>query len=222
MEFDGGKRISSQVALLAPNTSRTRLIARDSDLIILDIPAHSADFRRLSPVFNGQALVFPSLDAVEPLARHFGELFSGTASLPLVEELYSETIAGLNPREQSVSPLDDRIERVLSLVQSRPMDQLSLETLAECACLSPSRLRHLFKAEMGFTLTQYVRWTSVWNAVDSWSRDRTLTEVATSSGFFDLPHFSRAFVEAFGLSPTDVFRPGNVRLVHLPRSLGSS
>ena len=40
-----------------------------------------------------------------------------------------------------------------------------------------------------------------------------LVEVSEAAGFHDLAHLNRAFNEVFGLNPSTVFDPGQVRLV---------
>ncbi|MFX6645104.1 helix-turn-helix domain-containing protein, partial [Acinetobacter baumannii] len=80
--------------------------------------------------------------------------------------------------------------------------------------LSPSRLRSLFKQEVGFTIQQYARWLAVWRASLAWRQGRSLTDVAMEAGFYDLPHIDHAFNEVFGINPTNVIDPHFVRLVN--------
>src|SRR5258706_4184217 len=53
--------------------------------------------------------------------------------------------------------LDPRIKRVIATIEANPHQSLSLITMARIARLSPSRLRHKFKSEVGITPTLYLQ-----------------------------------------------------------------
>ncbi|MDQ3474273.1 MAG: helix-turn-helix transcriptional regulator [Acidobacteriota bacterium] len=52
--------------------------------------------------------------------------------------------------------MDHRAEKVITLISNNFHRKLTLGALARTVNLSPSRLRHLFKAETGTTPTQYL------------------------------------------------------------------
>ncbi len=52
--------------------------------------------------------------------------------------------------------MDHRAEKVITLMSNNFHRKLTLGALARTVNLSPSRLRHLFKAETGTTPTQYL------------------------------------------------------------------
>ena len=83
-----------------------------------------------------------------------------------------------------------------------PLNEFNIENLAQQVYLSSSRLRSLFKQNIGHSIGEYARWSAVWQAVDQYTPGRSFTDVAMETGFFDLPHVSRTFVEVFGISPS--------------------
>ena len=53
--------------------------------------------------------------------------------------------------------MDSRIQRVIALIDGDADQWLTLDDMAKTVRLSPSRLRHKFKAEVGVTPAQYLR-----------------------------------------------------------------
>ena len=99
--------------------------------------------------------------------------------------------------------MDARILFVISAIETDLHKHLDLSDLAQSVNLSSSRLRHLFKAEKGMTLSKYLRGARL-------QRSRMLLvttflsvkEVMNQVGFSDDSHFNHEFKKAFGLSPT--------------------
>jgi AraC-like DNA-binding protein len=79
-----------------------------------------------------------------------------------------------------------------------------LRQLADGLGLSPSRLSHRFKAEVGVTIRGYRRWARLSAAIAELAAGSTLTDAAHNAGFADLAHLSRTFRSHLGLAPTDV------------------
>ena len=98
-----------------------------------------------------------------------------------------------SPGPPPVPPLSGpRIEHALKMIDELPFDEVTLTALARRLCLSPSRLRHLFKEVTGNTVSHYARWAAVWRVVSLWSQGRRLTEIAQEVGFHDLAHLDHA------------------------------
>lgn len=90
----------------------------------------------------------------------------------------------------------------------------ALKQAAQQFALSPSRLSHLFSAEMGITYSAFRKWRKLIATLESVASGTKLTAAAHDGGFSDSAHFSRTFKATFGLSPSEaLFR---VRLSPLP------
>ena len=98
--------------------------------------------------------------------------------------------------------MDARIEKAREIVDRLPLNEVRIDQLAEQVHLSESRLRELFKAQVGATIGEYSRWQAIWRASNLWRSGRTLTEVAVEAGFHDLAHADKVFVETFGIRPS--------------------
>ena len=69
--------------------------------------------------------------------------------------------------------------------------------------LSPSRLRHMFKAETGMTPTQFLKSLRIRKAKSLLETTRlSVKEVMASVGVSDPSNFTRDFKRAHGLTPT--------------------
>ncbi len=98
---------------------------------------------------------------------------------------------------------DPRIRRLCEHIARTEDFRVSLEEAAEVAGLSPGRLTHLFKQEVGLPLRRYSAWLRIRRAVASVATGESLTTAAHSAGFADQAHFSRSFRDLFGLSPRE-------------------
>lgn len=86
---------------------------------------------------------------------------------------------------------------------------LSTESLARRVKLSASRFRHLFKETVGLSVAEFVTSLRIEAAVRLLTTtNRTITDIAAATGFFDHSHFIRIFRK------TKNMPPGAYRLRH--------
>ena len=103
---------------------------------------------------------------------------------------------------QSGSSMDRRIETVLEFIASSPIDA-TIESAASVVWISPSRLRHLFKEQVGLSFHKYLISIRLERArhllrTTDWSIER----MSASVGIQDRCHFSHTFKRAYGISPS--------------------
>ena len=99
--------------------------------------------------------------------------------------------------------MDRRIETSIKLIEDSISRKLTLDDLAQSVNLSASRLRHLFKAEVGTTPTQYLKSRKMQEAKNLMGNSYlTMKQVMIEIGVSDVSHFVRDFKMAFGLTPT--------------------
>jgi AraC-like DNA-binding protein len=99
---------------------------------------------------------------------------------------------------------DIRIVAALRRMRDEPDHSHSLTELGQCAGLSASRFLHLFKAETGVPLRRYRLWNRMGAAVGAFHDGMSLTEAAHAAGFASSAHFSAAFREMFGMTPSEL------------------
>ncbi len=101
---------------------------------------------------------------------------------------------------------DARILAVVRRIRQISLEELSIGMLADEACLSPSRLRALFKNKIGMSIHTYIIRQRLLNATNSIINGRPVQDAAYAAGFTDASHFNRTMVKVFGCNPTDFIR----------------
>lgn len=148
----------------------------------------------------------PLTDRRHPLSR--AELLRGRERLMLacprigLDEAFSAF--GLRPH----SPRDARIARVVREVERRPAAFGRLQDAAALACLSPSRFRARFDAELGLPFRRYRLWRRMAAVMRTVVAGGSLTEAAHAAGFASSAHLSSTFKGMFGLAVTDLLALG--------------
>ena len=100
------------------------------------------------------------------------------------------------------SNLDERIVMVLELMMASPMKSISVPSTAAILQLSPSRLRHLFKEQVGVSLHKYevlLRLERVRMLLRT--TDCTVKEASRILGFKDTGNFGHLFKRTYGVTP---------------------
>ncbi|MFO0207430.1 MAG: helix-turn-helix transcriptional regulator [Betaproteobacteria bacterium] len=148
----------------------------------------------------------PLTDRRHPLSR--AGLLRGRERLRLAGPRIGldETFAafGLRPH----SPRDARIARVVREVERRPDAFGRLQDAAALACLSPSRFRARFDAELGLPFRRYRLWRRMSAVMRTVAAGGSLTEAAHAAGFASSAHLSSTFKRMFGLTATDLLALG--------------
>jgi AraC family transcriptional regulator of arabinose operon len=98
--------------------------------------------------------------------------------------------------------LDPRVDAVLQQINARYREPITIAELACAVALSPSRLAHLFKAQVGRSIIETVIATRLQQS-DQLLKYTTLHlgEIAHEVGFQSASYFSRQFKAHYGLSP---------------------
>lgn len=100
------------------------------------------------------------------------------------------------------APISSVSRRAIQFIE-RTLDGVPrLDDAAATLGLSPTRLTHVFSAEVGIPFRRFVLWTRIKRAVAAFQARNDLTASAIAAGFSDAAHFSRTFRSMFGLSPS--------------------
>ena len=102
---------------------------------------------------------------------------------------------------------DERVQTIAEYIHDNYHETgISPQTFADKVFLSPSRLTALFKQQMGSSLSKYLLWTrlrqAIYRALSD--RDASLTTIAHDAGFYDLPQMNKDMYEMFGMPPKAV------------------
>lgn len=123
-----------------------------------------------------------------------------------------EIILLVASQNQSKRELDSRVQDVLNIISRQYMDHIRIEDLGKSVCLSPSRLSHLFKEQVGDSIMETLMKYRLRQAEQLLKHTlRPITEIALAVGFHSPDYFSRQFSSHFGVTPSNYrkkFREG--------------
>ena len=97
---------------------------------------------------------------------------------------------------------DERILRATSYIRAHLDRSLTLDEVAQEACLSPSRFRHLFVEQTGMALRPYILWRRFLRVWELLMGGATLSAAAHAAGFADAAHLTRTSKRMFGFPPS--------------------
>jgi AraC-like DNA-binding protein len=99
---------------------------------------------------------------------------------------------------------DERVIKIVEYIKANYSKQnITPQTFSDLVFLSPSRLASLFKQQTGSSVSKYLLWTRLRQAIylTLSDKDRSLTDIAYETGFYDLPQFNKYMYEMFGMPP---------------------
>lgn len=145
------------------------------------------------------------------LIRNFGAL-SGEKELLLLSDLFallhqlSRDGSGGSWQRGSVRN-DPAVAAAIGYIKSHLTEELSLQTVAQAASLSPVYFHNLFKNTVGMTLHSYIEQKRLQKAIDLLlTTDHSLTRIAYECGFSSQSYFSYAFKRKMGKTPRQYVR----------------
>ncbi|MDC6390608.1 AraC family transcriptional regulator [Maribacter sp. PR1] len=100
---------------------------------------------------------------------------------------------------------DERVTKIVEYIKVNYFrSDITPQTFADIVFLSPSRLASLFKQQTGSSLSKYLLWTRLRQAIyiTLSDKDKSLTDIAYDTGFYDLPQLNKYMYEMFGMPPT--------------------
>ncbi len=115
--------------------------------------------------------------------------------------IVDEVLEILAPSPTPGPPLDPRVAEARRILRSMGPCRASVGAMAAGLSLSPSRLTHLFSAELGMPPRRYLLWLRLLDAVDELAHGASIAEAALGAGFADAPHLTRTFRRMLGFTP---------------------
>ena len=106
--------------------------------------------------------------------------------------------------EAPLKPVDDRIQKALLFIAQAPSRQFKVSEVADHVCLSESRLRHLFKEQVGQPIQNFILWMKVVDSLNLVLQGKQFGQSAQEAGFWDGSHMNRSYKELLGITPGQV------------------
>lgn len=167
----------------------------------MDLP-HKIDFEPLWSIND------PALERLAPLV--FREITNGPSDDLMMSAIntavavqVARSFVGAKAKLAEAGKLStSRLGRVVEYIDAHLGDALSLEGIAETACLSPFHFTRCFKYTMGMSLHEFVIRRRIQRARDLIAASAaTLAEIALSVGFSSQAAFTTRFVREVGMTP---------------------
>jgi transcriptional regulator GlxA family with amidase domain len=110
-------------------------------------------------------------------------------------------------RRRRLTPPIKAVTGVRRLLAQNIEEIPSLTELAEAVGMDRFRLSRTFRKYVGMSVRAYVRELRLKRACELLAMSRSsITTTSFECGFYDLPHFDRAFRGRFGITPTEYRR----------------
>jgi len=216
------------VATSTINTDDLILIHTNTEVVNIEVDAtylnELFDLSGKSPVLQSllqntqpllfEQMIYPSLQRIvdeivnEPIDPAF-ELFYRRVK---AEELICRLLMELEKRdEQQLYALNTRDIQALYKVKEQMLMHLEtppvIDELAACACMSPSKLKRLFKQIFGNSIFSYYQEFRIQEAARLLKEEKlSVSDAGYRMGFTNLSHFSRVFEEHLGMKPKQYSR----------------
>ncbi|SJN28296.1 Arabinose operon regulatory protein [Vibrio casei] len=128
------------------------------------------------------------------------EPYNDELSLNLLEQILIR--CKMNQPNLIKKRIDPRVTEVVNYMAKHLNEDFTNEQLAELICLSPSRLGHLFRDEIGMTITQWRDDQRISRAKQLLvTSNYSINQISRLIGYSDPLYFSRVFKNKAGLSP---------------------
>ncbi len=168
--------------------------------LFVEIDSHDARaFRQRFPCRQGMVTALADPEIVQC----FRWIFEDDPTQDAVEQRLDALLPS-EPGNESL--LNSRIAKIVELIRREPDRNYSQEELGEVLGLSPSRVLHLFSAQVGVPYRRFRMWKRLMLSFELLHGQDNMTFAAMDSGFADATHYSHSFRDTFGVNPAPVFR----------------
>ncbi|MBO3698174.1 AraC family transcriptional regulator [Roseivirga sp. E12] len=105
---------------------------------------------------------------------------------------------------KSTKPLDSRVAKALEFISRNANRSFKVGEVASDVCLSESRLRHLFKKEVGQPIQHFIQWMRVVDSLNMVLNGKQVSQSAIDAGFWDGAHMTKSYKDVLGIAPSKV------------------
>lgn len=183
------------------------LLLRDSEGVYDIIPSRQLDYNKAVLEFPDYTYVNDASYIHQLMKRIIHEKNTKRKGYKtVIKSLFVNVIIDLF-RQYSTSKEHERltpaIHAIVEYIKDNYMHNIKLSEIAEHVHLEPSYISSLFKKHSGFTVTEYIRMHRISIAKDLLLKtNRKVEDIAHSTGFYDIQHFSKQFKEYEGITPS--------------------
>lgn len=192
------EKFDAEAVFIASDVPHTAYSDSGEMLVFLFDPAscYASEIDRI--YLNGNRYSCLDIDRAETIKTLRDE---NHAELAKVDKVILEYLGLLNSTERQI---DERVDEVLTILrETEEVPENAVDFLCSNVCLSKSRLSHLFKENLGISLSRYLAWEKMRKGYILFQKYENITEAAVMAGFDSPSHFAATCKRMFGLSFSD-------------------
>ncbi|TCB67116.1 helix-turn-helix transcriptional regulator [Acinetobacter sp. ANC 4178] len=200
--LDQQPRSYHDIVYMAPNVSHSTDSENQPYLAILIDPDHEL-YRYVHAALQGRQMCSLPVSCLQPLRYELAQLIAGELDIVQVKQLLLRILKVLSPQVAVHLPWDVRILKACEYIKQQVPHHIP--TVADVAAqvgLSESRLMHLFSAQLGASMRQYMLWLKVRYAIQLWIEGYSLIDLAFAAGFSDQAHYTRTLRRMVDFAPS--------------------
>ena len=178
---------------------------------VLFVEPETREGRALSERFDTGGITALPADLIAAVGSALFTTWQTERTAEAVEAAARDVIKTLTAGVEPSVVSDERILRATAYIRSNLSTSLTLDAVADVACLSPSRFRHLFVEQTGMALRPYVLWRRFLRVWELLMDGESLSTAAHEAGFADAAHLTRTSRRMFGFPPSALQIAGPLR-----------
>jgi AraC family transcriptional regulator len=179
--------------------------------VVLFVEPETREGRALSDRFSASGITALPAELIADVGSALFATWQTERTAVAVEAAARAVIKKLTAGVEPSVVSDERILRAIAHIRSQLSTSLTLDEVAEVACLSPSRFRHLFVEQTGMALRPYVLWRRFLRVWELLMEGESLSTAAHAAGFADAAHLTRTSRRMFGFPPSALQIAGPLR-----------
>lgn len=197
----GHGEIESEAAVVASEVEQS-MDSLGRPLLILHVDPDLPFHRMLTPALAGAPFRLLPRERFAALREGMRDALLRPLDDQQAHSLFNEVLAAVRGNGPEGPPLDRRIARIVQGLRRSLPEKIDNDALAAKAGLSRSRLMHLFKSEIGTSISRYALSLRLETALRSWRQGMSMTTLAQDAGFYDVSHLLQAGRKYIGALPS--------------------
>lgn len=193
------KEVIGNAFLLLPKQQH-KLISHTNQITILINPLSAIGYRLQVAFGSSKNAILKnelSISCIAALERFEKKAISFEKLCCLISKTLTKY---RSTHEQEKLLEEDRISKTIDFLDANFDRVVPLEEVAAYCFLSPSRFLHLFKEKTSLNFRRYQLWNRVVKSLP-YLQKNSITATAHAFGFSDSSHYTRTFIETFGVTP---------------------